>query len=79
MRVELDPSAAESYAAVPLVVAQRCDEVMDWIEQDDPARRHMPRRFVDGEWLVTFSAAGSEWVLVWESDGDVGAGGTSEK
>lgn len=44
MRLELDPAAAESHAAVPLVVAQRCDEVMDWIEQDDPLRRHMTRR-----------------------------------
>jgi len=72
VRVELDPAAADSYANVPLAVAERCDTIMDWIEQDDPARRHKPRRFADGEWLVTFWVLGVQWV-VWEEDGGMAA------
>lgn len=49
----------------------RCDEIMDWIERDDPVRRHKVHRFADGEWLVPFRMSQTDWILVWEPDGDV--------
>lgn len=71
MRLEFDPPAADSYAAVPFVVAQRVDEILDWIEADDPQRRHKPVRFTDGQWAVSFPALGARWVLLWEADEDI--------
>lgn len=71
MKVELDPPASEAYAAVPLPVAVKADEIMDWIENDDEQRRHKPARYVDGQWAVTFRAVATWWVLIWELDGEV--------
>lgn len=73
MRVEFDPAAADSYASVPLPVAVRVDEILDWIEADDPQRRHKPTLYLDGQWAVSFRALGEAWVLIWELDGEVAA------
>lgn len=73
MRVELDPGAADSYDSIPFVAAVRVDEILDWIEADDPLRRHKPALYLDGQWAVSFRALGVAWVLIWEVDGDVAA------
>ena len=73
MKVELDPAAADAYNAIPLPVAVRVDEILDWIEGDDPQRRHKPALYLDGQWAVSFPALGEFWVLIWEVDGDVAA------
>lgn len=69
MRVEFDPAAFDAYTSVPLPVAVRVDEILDWIEVDDAERRHKPSLYLDGQWAVSFRALGESWVLIWESDG----------
>jgi hypothetical protein len=45
----------------------------DWIEEDDPQRRHKPALYLDGQWAVSFRALGEFGVLIWEVDGNVAA------
>lgn len=73
MRVEFDPAAADSYDSIPLAAAERVDEVLDWIEADDPQRRHKPVLYLYGQWAVSFRALGLDWVLIWEVDRDAAA------
>lgn len=74
MKVELDPAALDAYNSIPLPVAVRVDEILDWIEADDAQRRHKPSLYLDGQWAVSFRALGEYWVLIWEPDGEVAAG-----
>jgi hypothetical protein len=73
VKVEFDPAAVNSYGSIPFQVAARVDEILDWIEADDPQRRHKSTRFADGQWAVSFRVFDDSWVLVWEVDGEVAA------
>jgi hypothetical protein len=69
--LELDPIPAEKldslHATLPKVAAA-IEECLDWIEGDDLRARR--RRFHNGMWGIQFPAAGSEWLILWEMDGD---------
>lgn len=70
--LELDPVPAaklDSLHATLLHVAAVIEECLDWIEGDDLRARR--RRFSNGMWFVQRLAAGSEWLVLWEMDGEV--------
>lgn len=70
-RLELDPRPAEKlvalHASLPQV-AEMIEECLDWVEADPVDARAKRRRFSSGLWAIVRSAAGSDWLLLWDEE-----------
>lgn len=69
--VELDPLPAAKldtlHAMLPQVAAAM-EECLDWIEADPVDSRAKRRGFTNGIWAILRSAAGSDWLVLWDED-----------
>jgi len=69
--LRLDPRPADALDALWArneKLAERIEEVLDWIEADPPDMRARRRLFTNGMWVVSVSGGGEDWTVVWEEE-----------
>jgi hypothetical protein len=67
----LDPIPDDKLATLELSlprVAERIDQVLDWIETDPPDPRCKRRRFSNGMWAVSLVVDGVDWIVLWDEN-----------
>ncbi|MHB8296897.1 MAG: hypothetical protein ACYDH5_20270 [Acidimicrobiales bacterium] len=67
--LSLDPIPAgkiDSLHETMAEVGRMIEECLDWIEADPVDARARRRRFSNGMWAIVRSAAGSDWLVLWE-------------